>query len=87
MGVLQFGRGKAPAAPAPAPSGFITVGQPEVFLIADRRLWLDAAKEKLLEDGDSSAAFQLCAAEGKIPLDEVKRLRLVLVDGKVQQQK
>jgi len=54
-------------------------------LLADRRLWVNAAKTRLLEDGDSAAAF-LLAAEGRpIPADLVTSLGLELVDGRVVQ--
>jgi hypothetical protein len=37
---------------------------------ADRRLWLDADKKKVVEEGDPDAAFLLAAPDQEIP-DEV----------------
>jgi hypothetical protein len=54
-------------------------------LVADRRLFLDATKDVVLEDGHPDCAFLLACARGTIPSSEVKRLGLVMVDGKVQQ--
>lgn len=55
-------------------------------LIADRRLWLDAQKKKVVEDGDPKAAFLLCAKGQLIPASEVKRLKLTANSkGKISQ--
>lgn len=52
-------------------------------LRADRRLYLDAAKAAVVEDGDPRAAFLLAGKGGEIPAGEAARLGLSLVDGKV----
>lgn len=60
--------------------------QPEAgALEADRRLYLDAGRTQLLEDGDPAAAFLLAAPGRAIPKADVARLGLVLVEGTVQQ--
>lgn len=54
-------------------------------LVADRRLYINAAGTTLIEDGDSAAAF-LLAAEGRvISKQDVERLGLEFVDGRVEQ--
>lgn len=45
-------------------------------MIADRRLWLDAARERVVEDGDPEAAFLLAAPGDELPADVVERYGL-----------
>ncbi len=47
-------------------------------LIADRRLWLDAAGVRVVEDGDERAAVQLSAPGQVIPRVTAERLGLSL---------
>ena len=54
-----------------------------VGLIADRRLLLSADKSRVVDEGDGSGAFLLAAVGRVIPVAEVKRLGLVVVDGRV----
>ena len=54
-------------------------------LVADRRLWLDAGRTRVVEDGDPAAAFQLVAPGRPIPRVDVVRLGLTLVDGALRQ--
>jgi hypothetical protein len=54
-------------------------------LIADRRLYINAANTRLVEDGDPSAAFLLAGEGGRIAKGDVQRLGLELVDGRVVQ--
>ncbi len=60
--------------------------QPEPgALIADRRLWLDAGRTRIVEDGDPTAAFLLAAPGRPIPKADVERLGLAVVSGAVRQ--
>lgn len=60
---------------------------PDGGLYADRPLYLDAQRERVLEEGDPEAAFVLIGVRGgTIDGSEVKRLGLSLVDGRVVQQ-
>ena len=52
-------------------------------LTADRRLWLTAEKDQVVEEGDGEAAFLLAGAGRTIPVAEVERLELVDVDGRI----
>lgn len=52
-------------------------------LTADRRLWLTAEKDQVVEEGDGLAAFLLAGAGRMIPAAEVERLELVDVDGRI----
>lgn len=55
-------------------------------MIADRALYLDKSGNKVVEEGDASAASQLVGAGVEIPEAEAKRLSLVAgKDGKVSQ--
>ena len=54
-------------------------------LVADRRLYLDATKSRVLEDGDPTVAWLLCPAGREITAAEVARLGLVLRNGRVEQ--
>jgi hypothetical protein len=54
-------------------------------LIADRRLYINAANTRLVEDGDPSAAFLLAGEGGRIAKGDVQRLGLELMDGRVVQ--
>lgn len=54
-------------------------------MVSDRRLYLAADEQTLVEDGDPRSRFLLCTRGGDIPADQVRRLGLELVDGKVQQ--
>ena len=62
--------------------------KPEVAspVIADRRLFL-TADQRVVEEGDPDAAFQLAAPGAKIEPAEVSRLGLETKDGKVSQKK
>lgn len=42
----------------------------------DRKLWLTADREKVVEDGDPNAAFLLGNEGSEVPDDEAKRLGL-----------
>jgi hypothetical protein len=55
-------------------------------MIADRRLFL-TADHRVVEEGDSNAAFQLAAPGGMIEAHEVARLGLELKGDKVTQKK
>lgn len=52
-------------------------------LIADRRLYLAADNETVVEDGDPRAAFLLSGPGGEIPGPEVERLGLTGKDDKI----
>ena len=52
-------------------------------LTADRRLWLTAEKDQVVEEGDGLAAFLLAGAGRTIPAADVERLNLVEVDGRI----
>lgn len=54
-------------------------------LVADRRLYVNAAKTRLIEESDPSAAFLLVGEGGRIGKGDVQRLGLELVDGRVVQ--
>lgn len=51
---------------------------------ADRRLWLTADRQRVVEDGDEEAAFLLAAPGHIIPDREIARLGLEARDGKVR---
>jgi hypothetical protein len=55
-----------------------------VGVIADRRLYLNADKSRIVEDGDPTAAFLLATPGTTIPAADVAALGLEVVDGKVQ---
>ena len=53
-------------------------------LITDRRLWLTADRDHVVEDGDPEAAFLLVGCAGRtIPGDVASRLELQIVDGRI----
>lgn len=54
-------------------------------MIADRPLYLDKSGNKLVEEGDASAASQLAGQGAVVNADEARRLSLVEKDGKVVQ--
>jgi hypothetical protein len=54
-------------------------------IIADRRVYLDLAGQTLLEEGHTEARFLLAPEGHPIPGEEVDRLKLVVVDGRVVQ--
>jgi hypothetical protein len=56
-------------------------------LVADRRLYLTADEQTLVEAGDERARFLLSPAGGAIPGPEVDRLGLVVIDDRVVQPK
>lgn len=58
---------------------------PPVGLIADRRLFLTADRETVVEDGDPRAALLFATKDYGIPAAEVERLGLALVGGRVVQ--
>ena len=53
-------------------------------LITDRRLWLTAGEDRVVEDGDPAAAFLLVGVAGRtIPADVASKLQLQIVDGRI----
>ncbi len=53
-------------------------------LVTDRRLWLTAGEDRVVEDGDPAAAFLLVGHAGRtIPADVAARLELDVVDGRI----
>lgn len=54
-------------------------------MIADRTLCLDKTATRLVPEGSTESAYQLVNAGREIPSDEVARLGLVVVDGRVEQ--
>lgn len=52
-------------------------------LIADRRLYLSADRTRVIEEGETGAAFLLVGQGVAIAPDEVKRLGLTESDGRV----
>jgi hypothetical protein len=51
---------------------------------SDKRLYLTADMQTVVEEGDERAAFLLVGEGGEIPEEEVKRLKLEEKGGKVQ---
>lgn len=49
----------------------------ETGVIADRKLWLTADRDEVVEDGDDRAAFLLCTPGKKIPMELAQSLGLV----------
>lgn len=45
--------------------------------VADRRLWLTAERDRLVEDGDPAAAFLFCAPGQPVAMEEARRFGLV----------
>lgn len=58
---------------------------PQGQIIADRNLYLDAAGNRVLEEGDAASASQLVAAGHPINQADADRLGLVMKGDKVQQ--
>lgn len=56
-------------------------------LVADRRLYTDATKSVVLEEGDETAAYVLCGKGSTIPAATVRKLGLVVERGRVIQPK
>lgn len=54
-------------------------------MVADRNLYLDKSRDVLVEENDSRCASLLCGKGRAIYADEVQRLGLVVVDGRVVQ--
>jgi hypothetical protein len=54
-------------------------------LVADRRLWVNAAKTRLVEDGDPDAAFLLAGEGGRVSEADALALGLSVVNGQVVQ--
>jgi len=52
-------------------------------IVADRRLWLDVAKTRVVEDGDPAAAFLYVAEGDEINASDAGRFGLAVEDGKV----
>lgn len=50
---------------------------------SDRRLWLTAANDEVVEDGDVRAAFLFASLGGEIILADVQRYGLVMENGRV----
>lgn len=53
------------------------------MITSDRRLFLAADDQTVVEEGDERSRFLLCAAGNEIPADTVKRLSLSVEDGRV----
>jgi hypothetical protein len=60
-------------------------GDKAVGMVADRTLCLDKTATRLVPEGSAESAFQLVNAGREIPEDEVARLGLVVVSGRVEQ--
>lgn len=58
--------------------------KPRGMLVADRRLYLTADKSQVVEAGDPAAAFLFTTPGYEIPVGEVERHGLALVDGRLQ---
>jgi hypothetical protein len=58
---------------------------PAGVLIADRRLYLTASRDRLVEDGDPAAAWLLAGVGGEILAADVDRLGLAVLNGEVRQ--
>jgi hypothetical protein len=58
---------------------------PDGALVADRRLYENAARTRIVEDGDSEAAFLLAGQGRVIGKADVERLGLECVNGRVVQ--
>lgn len=43
-------------------------------VVADRKLWLTAGKDRLVEDGDPDAAFLWATPGKKVSVDDARRL-------------
>lgn len=54
-------------------------------LVADRRLFLAADEMTVVEEDDPRAAFLLCGPGATLHVPDVRRLRLVVEDGRVVQ--
>ena len=53
-------------------------------LITDRRLWLTAGEDRVVEQGDPEAAFLLVGCAGReIPADVASRLQLKVIDSRI----
>lgn len=52
-------------------------------VVSDRRLWLDAKKERVVEDGDPDAAFLLVGEGSNFPAAEAEGLGLTIRGGKI----
>lgn len=52
-------------------------------IVADRRLWLTADRQGVVEEGDPRAAFLLAAPGRRVPASEVERLGIRDEDGDV----
>lgn len=60
-------------------------GDKDPILVADRRLFLDPSRERLIEAGHEDAAYLLAAPGHRIPRAEAKRLNLVVQDDRIVQ--
>lgn len=58
---------------------------PAKAIVSDRRLYLTRDEQTVVEDGDARAAFLLAATGGSISGDNVVRLSLAVVEGRVVQ--
>lgn len=54
-------------------------------LTADRRLYLSADRQRVLEEGDPAAAYLLAGVGGEIVPSEAARLGLAVVNGRLEQ--
>lgn len=57
--------------------------KPRGAMVCDRRLYLTAGKDEVVEEGDARASFLFATPGYEIPAGEVERFGLELVDGKV----
>jgi len=57
----------------------------EEGIVADRKLWLDASRDRVVEHGSAESAFLLANEGSLIPASEARRLGLSVKDGKVHQ--
>lgn len=61
--------------------------KPKPPLVADRRLFLDHTRERVVEDGSTEAAYLLVGAGCELEAAEAERLGVASVDGKLEQRK
>lgn len=60
--------------------------KPKPPLTADRRLFLDHTRERVVEDGTADAAYLLVGAGCELAAEEAERLGVRMVDGKLRQE-
>lgn len=74
-----------PTAPALRQADPVPVVAPAPSIRADRRVWTDINRERLLEEGHPDAAFLVAAEGSEILPDVAKSLDLEVSGGKVKQ--